>query len=734
MRLVHRPAGSRGSEGACRLDPTPATSSPRRYRLDRPARRERGRPLLARPRPVLDRHVAVHLIPARRPARRGLLDAARDVARPSSTPGSCASSTPTSVDDLCFVVNEWGQGTSLDLLLATTARCSRAAPPGSSPRWPTRRPGARRRAGARSAGPRERAGRPPRTGQDHRLRGRRRAARPAARAPVGRPRRPRRPAVRRPHRQVGRASPPRSSPPRPPTTAPCCVRGRSGPASRGRSTPSATRSSTPAGPPTPASSAAVIADDAARLRRRRRPACGESAQDHATMPPWAPPAGPGARPASERPRPAAAARPRAEPAPPTRPARCRASPSPPGRGTGSPRHRHRPSRRDPSTGTDLPDEPVGDAEEPSRTGPVDQPTQAGMPVFDDERDEIGWVARPQRPAAPAAALRGAARQAALRPRAARGPARAAAPRGVRRRHRRAATGRWEATSGGQHTGSHAGQRPAPASLVAATTRAPATTPSPAAAGSGSPLLIGLCLLVALAALAGVPDRSRQRRGVDHRVPRLAGDHRAPDALPGGDRSRLRPAGHRRPGGELRPGAAGARRQHRHLVEHVELQPAARPGRAQDRRRAWSSTSAAPAASRQVDVATLGGPTSLAVYITGAVARRRRRPHPGRRRPRAAAPSTVELDEAGPGRLRHGVADRAPAARRHLPRHHRRGRGRPGDLGSGRPVGRRAAGRARGRRRRRLRHPLRPAPRPALGGRAAHHGQPRGRRRRPPGRA
>ena len=35
--------------------------------------------------------------------------------------------------------------------------------------------------------------------------------------------------------------------------------------------------------------------------------------------------------------------------------------------------------------------------------------------------------------------------------------------------------------------------------------------------------------------------------------------------------------------------------------------------------------------------------------------------------------------------------------------------------------------------RRLRRALRPAPRPALGGRAAHHGQPRGRRRRPPGR-
>ncbi|UUZ61104.1 hypothetical protein [Nocardioides sp. B-3] len=42
-------------------------------------------------------------------------------------------------DELCYVVNEWGAGTSLDIMLANSGPLARGVRPGSSPRWPTAR-------------------------------------------------------------------------------------------------------------------------------------------------------------------------------------------------------------------------------------------------------------------------------------------------------------------------------------------------------------------------------------------------------------------------------------------------------------------------------------------------------------------------------------------------------------------------------------------------------------------
>ena len=67
---------------------------------------------------VLDRHVAVHIHRRRRRPRAG---AARGRARrsaPSPTAGCCGCSTPSRPTSVCYVVNEWGSGDSLDILVA----------------------------------------------------------------------------------------------------------------------------------------------------------------------------------------------------------------------------------------------------------------------------------------------------------------------------------------------------------------------------------------------------------------------------------------------------------------------------------------------------------------------------------------------------------------------------------------------------------------------------------------
>ena len=64
---------------------------------------------------------------------------------------------------------------------------------------------------------------------------------------------------------------------------------------------------------------------------------------------------------------------------------------------------------------------------------ADLPTQAGVPIFDDENDEVSWLRRARREAAAPAAVRGASRAAALRARPGRRAARPAQPRPARPR-------------------------------------------------------------------------------------------------------------------------------------------------------------------------------------------------------------------------------------------------------------------------------------------------------------
>src|SRR5918999_1751132 len=65
---------------------------------------------------VLQRHVAIHVIPADDPRADGLLEAARLSATVHDR-RILRVLDADRVDGLCFVVNEWGSGTSLDIML-----------------------------------------------------------------------------------------------------------------------------------------------------------------------------------------------------------------------------------------------------------------------------------------------------------------------------------------------------------------------------------------------------------------------------------------------------------------------------------------------------------------------------------------------------------------------------------------------------------------------------------------
>ncbi len=109
---------------------------------------------------VLERHVALHVIPADDERADGLLDAARRSATVHDR-RLLRVLDADKADGLCYVVNEWGSGDSLDIMLA-----------GGGPLGPRRAAwlvsevaasiAAGHEAGvaARPADPRERAGRP----------------------------------------------------------------------------------------------------------------------------------------------------------------------------------------------------------------------------------------------------------------------------------------------------------------------------------------------------------------------------------------------------------------------------------------------------------------------------------------------------------------------------------------------------------------------------------------------
>ena len=220
----HGPAREQGARRCRAAHHRPGDVLAGRYRLIDLLDRERGRPVLARPRPVLERDVAVHIIAADDERAAAAARGRPHAPRPSSTAGMLrVLDVDETADGAALVVNEWGSGTSPRHPAGRRrAARRRAGRPGWSPRWPTR-------SLAHAAGVAhgrlvpenvliDRDG----VGPADRLRRRRRPARPArpaAYAPtdvvdLGRP------AVRRADRPVGRASAARRSPPAPAAARP----------------------------------------------------------------------------------------------------------------------------------------------------------------------------------------------------------------------------------------------------------------------------------------------------------------------------------------------------------------------------------------------------------------------------------------------------------------------------------------------------------------------------------
>ncbi|WP_159081478.1 protein kinase family protein [Nocardioides sediminis] len=550
-----------------------------RYRLDDLLAESEGGRFWRAHDSVLHRHVAVHLIDRDDPRASSMLEAAREVA-PHADPRLLRVLDAEQVDGLCFVVNEWGQGTSLDALLANDGPLQprRAA-------WIVSEV-ADSIALAHDAGLTHGRIVPENVLIDHHGQvriigfgvdaalhglppGRRTddlvdvaallyAALTGKWAGVSPSQLPDAPtdhgAVLRPRRV--RAGIPRA------LDALCdqvINEGREGRVGI---------------------SADVIAE---MLRDYVGDASGmRETQDHPILPPWAPPFAPEqVREAPEEP----AAEPTGEATavvPTGEPTAVVPAADEPGRG------------------------PVGRTPGPR----ADQPTQAGMPVFDDERDDVGWVSArseappppppfEERPAKPLFAPDPPEGQPARRPRE------GATPGG-------SSSGYWpwEGTSGG--TGSHAGQQTGSGSWPAYDT---GDVSVPGRSWIRLALLIGLCLLVALAALAayqlGRGDGDEQTTETPSSPVTTAAPTPFPDVT----------------GKDFDPQGTDGQ------VENSELVPLALDGNAAT---SWYTSSydqqLGPAGLktgvglvldlgrtrgvRKVEVATLGGPTSLSIFVTG----------------------------------------------------------------------------------------------------------------------
>lgn len=572
-----------------------------RYRLDDLLAETEGGRFWRAHDSVLHRHVAVHLIPRQDPRAPGLLEAARTVA-PHLDPRLLRVLDAEQLDDLCYVVNEWGQGTSLDVMLTNDGPLQprRAA-------WIVSEV-ADSLALAHDAGLAHGRLVPENVLVDHHGQvriigfgvdaalhglppGRRSADRVDLAALLY---------AALTGKWAGVSS---SQLPDAPTDHGAVLRPRRVRAGIPRALDALCDQVINDGGSSDAGiSAAVIREllrdyvgDASGMR--------ESAQDHATLPPWAPPA---------------------EEQVPGRPSGASPSgPAPDAEGAGPgdatravPPVAERTQVVEPVSSDRAPG-PAGEdgADEPEDPPAprVDQPTQAGMPVFDDERDDVGWVAArsdtppppppfEERPAKPLFAPEPPDGQPARRPRDGAGSASSSGfwP--------------WESTSGGAQTGSHAGQQTGTGSW------------SPYDTGTGDDavpgrswirlaLLIGLCLLVALAALAA------------YQIGRGNGDESTTET-PGSPVTTAPPTPFPEvTGRDFDPQGTDGR------VENTDLVPLALDG---NDATSWNTSSynqqLGPAGLktgvglvldlgrtrgvRQVDVATLGGPTSLAIYVTG----------------------------------------------------------------------------------------------------------------------
>jgi serine/threonine kinase PknH len=576
-----------------------------RYRLDDLLAESAGGRFWRAHDSVLHRHVAVHLIPRDDPRAEGLLEAARTVA-PHLDPRLLRVLDAEQTDDLCFVVNEWGQGTSLDAVLANEGPLQprRAA-------WIVSEV-ADTLALAHQAGLAHGRMVPENVLLDHHGQvriigfgvdaalhglppGRRSAdlvdvaallyaALTGKWAGVSSCRLPDAPtehgAVLRPRRV--RAGIPRA-------LDALCDQVINDGGSAGTI------------------SAAVIADvlrdyvgDSSGLREPPADATRPvptSTRPAGAVPPRPTPASPGGS---------------GGPAGPTVPEDSRTSSAPPDATRVVPTA-NEPTRVVPVVPADAADaRDAADAARDPADVPVEQPTQAGMPVFDDERDDVGWVAARKATPPPPPPFEEPAAKPLFAPEPPDGqPARR--PREGAAAASSSGFWPWEATSGGQ-TGSHPAQQTGTGSWSHDT----GTGGGDAVPGRRSirlALLIGLCLLVALAALAayqiGRPEDDGSSQGepgspVTTAPPAPFPDVTARDFDPQGTDGR---------------------------VENSERVPLAIDG---DPDTSWNTSSYAqqlgPAGLktgvglvldlgrtrgvRQVDIATLGGPTSLSVYVTG----------------------------------------------------------------------------------------------------------------------
>ena len=177
---------------------------------------------------VLERHVALHVIPADDERAAGLLEAARQSATVHDR-RVLRVLDADQTDEVCYVVNEWGAGASLDIMVATDGPFespSRGLARLRGRRVPGRR--TRRGRGPRPAGPRERPDRRERLGAVDRLLRRRRPARSPGRPDRHRRGRPGEPALLRADREVARdlelhraVGPPGARPGAAPAAGPC---------------------------------------------------------------------------------------------------------------------------------------------------------------------------------------------------------------------------------------------------------------------------------------------------------------------------------------------------------------------------------------------------------------------------------------------------------------------------------------------------------------------------------
>lgn len=549
-----------------------------RYRLDDLLAETEGGRFWRAHDSVLHRHVAVHLIPREDPRAPGLLEAARNVA-PHLDPRLLRVLDAEQLDDLCYVVNEWGQGTSLDIMLTNDGPLQprRAA-------WIVSEV-ADSLALAHQAGLAHGRLVPENVLLDHHGQvriigfgvdaalhglppGRRSAdvvdlAALLYAALTG--------------KWAGVSS---SLLPDAPTDHGAVLRPRRVRAGIPRTLDALCDQVINAGGSTDAGISASIVCQVLRDFVGDASGMRESGQDHATVP-WAPPV------------------PVTDPSP---------DPSPD-------------QATDEATDQAVPqdsDEPTEratdpDAEEDPAPHPrVDQPTQAGMPVFDDERDDVGWVAArsdpppppppfEERPAKPLFAPEPTDGRPARRPR----EGAAAASSGY---------WPWEATSGGATTGSHAGQHTGTGSWRMHDTGS-GDDPVPGRSWIRLALLIGLCLVVALAALAAYQIGRGDGGETTTETPASPVTTAPPTPFPDVT------------GRDFDPQGTDGR------VENSDRVPLALDG---DSATSWNTSSynqqLGPAGLktgvglvldlgrtrgvRQVDVATLGGPTSLAIYITG----------------------------------------------------------------------------------------------------------------------